>query len=510
MRTWRLAVVLLLVGCDSFSAIPCDQCAQYGAVCDPATQTCKQTDAGGGCDGDCDLADLTPMCTPQAAATDCAAATPICGAGGTCRACSGAGDDSACAARSAATPRCQASTGTCVACLPASPNVESADCAPMTPICNSDATCRACRAHSECASGICVLDGGGAGVCVPMGGVALVDNGNMPVATCTAGRATRDGNSAATAYCDISEAVGKARPFVLVTGSSQPYSAITITDQSITIVGPGKSATTTARIFGAGIASAAITVNSGAQQVVLDGLNFGGDSITKGLRGVDCKNNTGTVANTTVVVRNSKFHDNAMEAILSSTCALTVDANQIGASSGTETGNAGGGINLSGSTTFVITNNIVTGNGGLSAPSAGVTMSNTSTGQFAFNTIVQNTVGAGVGGIDCGSGAMKTISDSIVWKNTTSSGTQFSAQCMLSNVVTVNGDDSRGSMSAMPPKFVGALDFHLVAGDAANLACCIDKVATPGTPNSSHDIDLSARPKGTGATPFDIGAHEVQ
>jgi hypothetical protein len=45
---------------------------------------------------------------------------------------------------------------------------------------------------------------------------------------------------------------------------------------------------------------------------------------------------------------------------------------------------------------------------------------------------------------------------------------------------------------------------------AQNSQCCIDKLPTPMTPYSDHDVDFTKRPKGTSATPYDIGAHEAQ
>jgi hypothetical protein len=87
-------------------------------------------------------------------------------------------------------------------------------------------------------------------------------------------------------------------------------------------------------------------------------------------------------------------------------------------------------------------------------------------------------------------------------------GTQLGAQCTLTNVVTVAGDDNRGLMVAMAPAFVSTTDFHLQASNAANTACCVDKIAAdPGTTNKDHDVDATMRPKGAG---WDYGAHEVQ
>ena len=54
--------------------------------------------------------------------------------------------------------------------------------------------------------------------------------------------------------------------------------------------------------------------------------------------------------------------------------------------------------------------------------------------------------------------------------------------------------DSQGIK--LDPVFVSATNFRLDGAAAANATCCIDKVTTPTNPNSGHDVDLVARPKG--------------
>ncbi len=488
-------------------------CTTAPFLCDVPFHACRSTadDMSGGGNGDGSPDMPMAMCTSATAAKDCQAAAPICGSNGSCRACM-SGDDAACANRSAATPRCMPSgdtnAGQCVACVPTSPATQSNDCTmAMSPICNIDGSCRACQAHAECTSGVCILDGTSAGTCANVGQVSVVDNGNMTVAACDAARTTRDG-STANPYCDVSEAVSSGKPFALVKGSSQPYGAITLNDQTITIVGPGKSATSTAvaRLYSNAAVSVTMNATTGAHTVILDGLELAGDVNNKSLRGVVCTNNTSTVANATLTVRNSGIHDSSDVGILSNGCTLIADADIIGLW-GAAAGNLGGGIILSGTNSATITNSIIAGNGSVTATTGGVTIDKATTLQFAFNTVVRNTVVAGVGGADCGSGAIKSIVDSIFYKNTTSGGSQLGPQCSLTNVVTAAGDDNRGTESAAPPTFVSASDFHLIANDPANIACCIDKVTSPGTPNMGHDVDLTIRPKGAA---YDIGAHEVQ
>jgi hypothetical protein len=346
------------------------------------------------------------------------------------------------------------------------------------------------------------MDGAMAGQCAPAAQVALVDNGNATVATCQLGRPTRNGNSTATAYCDVSEAVTDGRPFILVKGSGQPYSAISLTDKSVTIVGPGR-ASPTARLFSAAMPSVNATVNTGTHQVVLDGLDLGNDNVTRSLRGLACTNNAGAASNAAVILRNSRAHDSANEGVLATTCALTLDANTIES-------NSGGGVNVSGSSTYTITNNIIASNG-TGAGNPGINIGDAgSTGTIAFDTLSKNGgLNTVEGGVVCpAAGANKVVQDSIVINNSSNAGTQFAGKCQLQNVVT--GTDNFAGATMLTPSFVGANDFHLVASAAANLSCCIDKVGAPGTPNADHDVDETTRPKGASATPYDIGAQEVQ
>lgn len=495
----------LMPECASSTTCPTEK-----PICDTGAGKCRacvvDTDdaACASRDGAQPFCGSSGACVACKLASQCPASAPICSSSGSCAACSSAADDATCSTRTAgAQPRCKVSgtnAGQCVACAAAA-NTESSDCAGAAPICSAAGACRACAAHGECDAGVCIFDGADAGKCADAAQVALVDNGGLSVSACETARPTRDGNASATAYCDVAEAVSESakRPYALVAGSAEPYSAITIANRTLTIVGPGVKASPTARLFT--LSQPAVGVMVSASQVailVLDGLDLGGDASSKTSNGLFCSRSGGT-ASATVTVRNSSLHDSSSAGVDSSGCALQLDACNISI-------NGGGGIKLA-STSYTVTNSIVALNG---PNGRGVTIDDTSTGAFAFNTVVKNTVAAGVGGIDCGAGAAKAIKNSIFYQNTTSGGTQLGAQCALSTIVTVASDDNRGTMSAMSPTFQGATNFHLVAGDTANLACCIDKVTTPGTPNADHDVDRTARPKGTAATPFDIGAHEVQ
>lgn len=429
-------------------------------------------------------------CMASSECTD--SAMPICRAK-ICAACTPADDRAGCQAHNPLTPRCDGN-GRCVACLPGATAPESADCGASMPICASGA-CRVCQSNSECNSGVCKADGTCASSTTE---VVYVDNN--PGKGC---QPTGPGTQVSP-FCEVQPAalaaIASAKPFVVVAGSANAYTtAINLTATAapigpLTILGPGHTATTTAKVQPSGVAPAvAVLTNGSTATVTIDGLELVGIGPTS--PGVRCSFNVGAAS---VTLRNSLIRGAGGTGVETTGCTINVDASIISA-------NSGGGLKLS-SSTYTITNSIISGNGSGSATSAGVNLAD-STGTFAFNTVARNTISAGVGGIDCGTGAQKAILNSIVWGNTTATGTQLGAKCTLTNVVTAAGDDTQGTMSAMAPSFVSATDFHLKRNEAANTACCIDKVTAPSTPNKDNDVDgVKHRPKGSA---WDIGAHEV-
>ena len=137
---------VLLSSCGAASKNPryCDAttaCSDPAyPACDPVAHECK---AAG-------TVDLGASCK---SASECPDATPICDRG-TCRACTGAPDDDACAMHSKSTPRCLAATGACVPCRV---DTVGTDCTGATPACDADThQCRACKDHPECRSGACL------------------------------------------------------------------------------------------------------------------------------------------------------------------------------------------------------------------------------------------------------------------------------------------------------------------------------------------------------------------
>ena len=185
MRTFAfvLAVATLVVGCRKVPVrnVYCDGTSSWPCAdpafprCDVQAKLCQPALTDGGSHPDLAVSDLAGC----SANSDCPDDHPIC-ADRVCRTCTGSSDDGACLARSAATPRCFAASGTCAACATA--GVESSDCGTATPVCGAGGVCRACAAHAECTAELCNLDG----TCAVANSIAYADNAN---GTCTGSHA---------------------------------------------------------------------------------------------------------------------------------------------------------------------------------------------------------------------------------------------------------------------------------------------------------------------------------
>jgi hypothetical protein len=469
----------------------CDE-APY-SICDVAHHSCITTAAGDlGDGGDDMLVGPDMFCTSSA---QCSDEAPICSVQ-RCRACTDSGDDPQCMAHNPATPRCNAPTGQCVACL------SSTDCKNPTPVCNTAAfTCRTCAAHSECMSGVCKSDG----QCADAMDIAYVNNGSGCSDMVHA-------STPSTPYCQIQYAASNAsKPYVLVSASTTPYNALNLTATTsaigpLTIVGPaGRGGAIAATVSQSAVAALSVSTTVSPVTLTIDGLDLRGSGSPTAGAGVNCQTTGGAAM---LTIKNSTIQMSGKEGVNSAGCTLTLDANVIFS-------NTNEGVKLS-STTFVITNNIIHHNGSTTnLPGVNITDSG-STGTLAFDTIAVNgPAGGGVeGGVACpNTGNNVLIQDSIVAQNShnpATNGTQFVGKCQLQSVVT--GADSFSGATQSSPAFVSMADFHLdvtATGLTTNGACCIDKVATATTPNSSHDVDEGPRPKKP-ATSLDIGAHEAQ
>ena len=448
----------------------------------------------------------------------CFGSSPICDSNtNACRACA---TNDECKALLSGTDVCVMSgmkSGQCVACL------TSTDCGTDTPVCDAN-QCRICRAHAECASRVCRIDG----QCVDPNNVLYVDNRGMQPLACAAKFNGADG-SQANPFCDTVNAVNaqKSAPYVHVAGSAQPYSALTLTALSsaidLTIIGAGRSAMPPSSLAQSGSAALTVSAQNGlAAQVTVDGLNLIGSAGATRTDGVDC---TSAGGGAMLTIKNSIVQDSGGSGVSSLNCALTLSASTVTGNGGTGvlvvggsaaidaatiSANMGGGLSFTGSSTYDVGNTFVIGNG---LNGRGVTIDDSSDGRFRFNTVASNVFGSNASGIACGVTLSKRIEDSIVVANGMAMNTQFAGVCQLIDVVA--GSDALAPQTVTPDfkdTTTPPYDYHLVPNSQNNLKCCVDKVLAGSVDGGAaalpdHDVDLSQRPKGAG---WDIGAHEVQ
>jgi hypothetical protein len=460
---------------------------------------CKQT-CDGGTDGSSDAAvGCTSTCPDMAqqACSDsskCSGDAPVC-SGSACMPCAPPGASTECATYHAPLKVC-GPLGGCVECM------TKDDCRDTNRTCDTATnTCKPCSANADCSTGACKPGG----VCASPGEVAYV---NKDLSGCSD---LVHMSSPTAPYCQIQMAatLDKAS-YIVVTGSATSYDALNLTAIAssigpVTIIGPGRNPAgggPTVKIAPAIVASAVlVSTNGSAATVTIDGLELTGTASP----GIKCQAGTGAAS---LTVSGSSIHDSGKAGIDSAGCTLVADANVIA-------GNPGGGIHFAGaSTTHTITNNIIHDNSGSGA--YGVRLDDSPAGSiFAFNTVVANgpTGDTAAGGMICpATPPAALIQDSIIVGNShnTTGGTQFAGQCQLQSVVV--GTDSTTSGIQKTPAFTSDdhLDVSTPTAQTTNADCCIDKLVAPGTPMADHDVDRTTRPKGSSATPYDIGAHEVQ
>lgn len=405
-------------------------------------------------------ADLVTACNAQ---RDCVVpSAPVCDVGnGTCRPCK-------------ANKECPQSAHVCSAAGTCTPCTDEAACTDTASACKAGA-CERCTRHGDCALGLC-----DDGRCAQPTDVVYVDNG-------ATGCATGDG-SKANPVCEIDGAIALGKKYVLVAGSATAYHAIAAaTPVNVYVRGPGRRATTTARLFEAGKAGVAFTASTGASRLVIDGFDIAGGSSS--FTGVACVAATGQ---RTLVVRDSYIHGGGF-GIAAQHCNLVIERNVIAATGST-------GIFLDEQTTYTLQNNFVTQ---ISAATNAIGIATTSSGTFRYNTISGNSSGTPGYAVTCG--AMQALTDSIIVNNNATSSAQTQG-CTLTRVVTGGTDGTTGDFAIVPTfvDYAGG-DLHLVSSVQTD-QCCVDKGADIG-PLLPVDLDGADRPKGLH---YDIGAHELK
>jgi hypothetical protein len=433
--------------------------------------------------------DLEPMC---AAAADCMdVAMPVCDHdAGVCRACQAAADDGQCDSHVSGQLCLTEGTnqGRCGICRPADDSAANGNhCGAATPVCTTDGNCKKCQAHSECPSQVCNLDGS----CADPSTVAYADNTNSAMVTCSN---TPHTSTPSAPYCEIQTAIDNlgAKTIVRVYPSATAYGLLTISAGTVSIVGSPATAATCAAsgacVKVSGDASNPAISISGVSTVV----SFDGIEVTAGGLGQDGLFCSQASIGPTVTLRRSYVHGVGGTGVNATKCKVTLDQTQIGP------GNSGGAIALSGAQ-YSISNNFVVGNATTTKPAIILDGTELPGGLgFRNNTVIKNGNLGGVGGVACNTGTMD-LRESIIWQNSMSN-TGGAGTCNLVNTVTTPSPDPTFVNSAGPD-----YDAHLTGRDAANLACCIDKV--PSSP-VDHDYDGRSRPQPSPGQ-WDIGAHEV-
>ncbi|MGE3454983.1 MAG: right-handed parallel beta-helix repeat-containing protein [Kofleriaceae bacterium] len=371
----------------------------------------------------------------------------------------------------APTAVCDLGAMTCVECTPA----EAGACVGMMPVCGDDRACRACEAHSECASSACLPDGS----CADPGVVAYVSPTGTDNASC----------SQAMPCTDVADALATGRAYVKISGTNDEGGTIAIDNQNVTILAdPGAKIVRTSN----GI----VLEVKGTSRVTIYDLEISGGS---GAQGIGISMPAGNTA--TLTLSRARISENAGGGIDTSGGTLTL-------SRSTVSGNAGGGISISGGQ-FDITNTFIVQNGGAGSTFGGIEIGNitgSGTRRLDFNTISANQAPATVNtGVSCGTVLTALVfANNIIYGNIVAGGgRQVGGSAMCSVIYSDVGPDmatGTGNIN-QDPQFIAPAqgNFHLASTSPAK------DVADPAA-TLSFDVDGEARPQGAGR---DMGADEI-
>lgn len=489
------------------SCLTSTEACPVGTYCDPLTQRCVDEKLG-----------QAEHCRT---ATNCQdSARPLCPAG-YCVPCTAVptaeAADQACQALGQARGEPELRTcvregarkGQCGECRPGSSGAPGFACNsdgkhPDRPICDSG-TCRPCQLHRECTdSGLC-NDGSGlldatlfpgieVGQCASAAQVLFVDSEHCPPSG-TGAEGTRE-----RPFCDLQTAAAHGRYLVVLPrpGPSQPlpYPPLVLSDGiRRVVVGPGRDA-------GPLLSSAAVSKAGTALTLVDLELDSPG---------------SGAALSCTAGARLSVIRSIID---LSSKSTVGIDASgcdRIEVAESLVTRSQGPAIRVAGTTrSYRIVNSLFSNNLGPSA----IQLSAAASGQFAFNTLVNNGILSGPlaqdgGAVSCEAGAQPLLTDSMIVQNGRKPGsdgrgfplgTQFLGPCRLQRVVV--GQDAAASSPADGQAIAAIpdLDSRLRLLDTPNNAsCCIDKAGP--CQDLPTDFFGAQRPLGKAC---DIGAHELR
>ncbi|MDB4970186.1 MAG: hypothetical protein JWN44_5875 [Myxococcales bacterium] len=506
--TFVLVAAMAWMGCKQTNRLYCD----VSTPCrDPARPSCDtiahECQSASSTHPDMSTVDMSSGCSTS---DQCPDALPICDAG-VCRACTGPADAALCTTHKATTPYCDIPSGACVACTTAT---QATDCAAATPICGVGGGCRKCQLHSECAEGVCRFDGPNAGSCVASSEIAYVDNKGNVTNCGLAG--THDGASPATAYCDVQPGVDSGKPYVLVTGhgnTQSAYGKVTITNTvNVTIVGPGAGVLNPALVFDVAADQISVTpTGSNAATLILDGLELGDRSNPSGQNGISCS--ASGAASAKIVVRRSIIQHNGKMGVTTNGCDVTLDQSTIGP------GNSQGGALLK-SSDFTIQNSVVHDNGSTTAAFGGLQINGlgaAARGRIVNVDIVNNAsknAANTYSAIDCVSGTVVALNTALIGNTVAASTAEVRSSCLMDHSAWVGAAGTNLNLASCSDATVfvdpTAFDYHLRTAAVAPCTVTLVGRGTGAFMNASapdYDFYGASRPLPAGSA-ADIGAVE--
>ncbi len=433
----------------------CRDAYQTPIVCDATTNECRSCRTG---NQECINSDKSK---------------PVCDTGsGTCRPCtSGAAGAMECKLEGFIT--CSGGL-----CQPCSVNPDCVNIDPNTPFCDKTAAspvCRGCSLDSECDSQLCdngknpLVSEGKSGRCADKLSIAWVDSN----AGCNAAMA--DGSDTKP-FCTIAAALGKSGvKYLLLKSSTTPYPTPAAINKEVSL-------------FGKGADPSNVTINA---------IAFNGPGTKLGLTNLSIKDSGKSLVQCTggsVTLLRTVLDGGTRGLDASGGCTeVSIQQTKVVNSSGS-------GLYISGSTKYTVINTGVFKTATVT-DGDGINLSTSSTGKFAFNTIRLNGNASAVGGINCGSGTAKLLTNSVFVNNQTGGISQLTGSCQLAKVVVGLLDQTslQGAIKANP-KFVG-LEGTLDPTDTA----CIDQ----GDADAEVTVDYVGGKRPLGNAP-DIGFHEAK
>jgi hypothetical protein len=377
----------------------------------------------------------------------------------------------------------------CVACLPN----RAGACTGTTPACGTDNTCQGCKAHSDCASEVCIY--GGDGSCAEESDVIYIAmNGSGT-------------NCTKSSPCNrMSEAVGKvtaARRYIKVTGTitNGEYAAA----MSSTIFG-GVDAILRGSSGGPeGIIEVQNGVNVKAYDVVLDDGDKYGVKVSSGAsvelnrsKVTDAREEGILVLDGKVAISQTEVSNSGM-----TRRGISVVNGEISVIRSKISGNSGGGILVNDGQKFTIQNSFIVGN----RLNGGILATNPAPGsKLEFTTIVDNQDGnssGDAGGVTCNNDSF-AFSNNIIFRNIggTNGTAQTNGGCTYGNSFLIAGTGPMDlSLAFLSDTMTSPRDYHLTAAspvsvkDVAGLSC------------TGVDYDGDTRPIGGTC---DLGADEYK